>query len=380
MTLTRTHTLLAICALALPIPAAIAGCGDDDDSSDVDPQEVLEATFNNEASISSGNVDLTLSASAEGDEGGSFDASLSGPFQGDPDNPNTLPQLDWTLNVGGEGGGQSLDFEAGAVLTEDNAFVEYGGEAYEVGSKDFQQAKQQLESQAESSGEELGFSEAFRQGCEQSVRQQGGDPSTCDFDVSGWLTNQSSEGTEDVEGVETNHVSGDVNVEQALNDIGAIAAGLPQAQTAPFDLNNLGQLSTAVEEASFDVYSGVDDDLLRKLEFSLAIDPSAIAAGAEVSVSSVNLDFSLTLSGVNEDQTIEAPSDAQPISELRDQLNLGDLGLQVPGLGSGAGGLDDLGGGGAGGGAGSDAAQAYLDCISQAQTAEDQAACASELQ
>jgi hypothetical protein len=380
VTVTRTHTLLAICALALPVPAALAGCGDDDDASDVDPQEVLESTFNNESSISSGNVDLSLSASAEGDEGGSFEASLSGPFQGDPDNPNTLPQLDWTLNVGGEGGGQSLEFEAGAVVTDDNAYVEYGGKAYEVGSERFQKAKQQLESQAERTGGEVGFSEAFRQGCEESVRQQGGDPSTCDFDVSGWLANQTSEGTEEVEDVETNHVSGDVNVEQALNDIGGIAAGLPEAQSAQFDFNNLGQLSTAVEEASFDVYSGVDDDLLRRLEFSLAIDPSAISAGAEVPVSSVNLDFSLTLIDVNEEQTIEAPSDARPIGELRDQLNLGDLGLQVPGLDSGAGGLGDLGGGGGGGGAGSDAAQAYLDCISQAQTAQDQAACASELQ
>jgi hypothetical protein len=380
--LTSTRTLLAICALALPIPAAIAGCGDDDDggSSDADPQQVLEETFNNETSITSGNVDLSLSLSAEGEQGGSFEAGLGGPFQGDPENPNTLPQLDWTVTASGEGGGQSVDFEGGAVVTSDNAFIEYGGEAYEVGSEDFLAAKEQLEASAGSSEtEELSFSEAFQQGCEQAARQQGGDPSTCDFDVSAWLTNQTTEGTEEIDGVETDHVSGDLNVEQALNDIGGIAAGFPQAAQAPFDLNNLGQLSEAVEEASFDIYSSVDDRLLRKLEFNLALDPAAIAAGATVPVESVDLGFSLTLSGVNEDQTIEAPSDARPISELSEQLNLGDLGLQVPGLG-GSGGLEGLGGGGAGGGAGSDAAQQYLDCISQAQTAEDQAACASELQ
>jgi hypothetical protein len=382
--LTRIRTLLAICAFALPIPAVIAGCGDDDSGNDVDPQEVLDATFSNESSITSGDVDLSLSVSAEGDEGASFEASLAGPFQGDPDNPNTLPQLDWTVTASGEGGGQSIDFEGGAVVTEDNAYVEYGGEAYEVGTEDFQAAKEQLEASA-GENEDLGFSEAFQQGCEQSVQQQGGDPSTCDFDVSAWLTNQSSEGTEDVEGIETNHVSGDVDVEQALTDIGGIAAGLPGADQAGFDLNSLGQLSAAVEEASFDIYSGVEDDLLRKLEFNLAVDPSAIAAGAAVPVESVDVGFSLTFSGVNDEQTIEAPSDAKAISELSDQLNLGDLGLQLPGLGGSdlGGGLDDLGAGGGGGGGGaggSDAAQAYLDCISQAQTADDQAACASELQ
>jgi hypothetical protein len=376
--LTRIRTLLAICAIALPVPAAIAGCGDDDDSSgasDADPQQVLDATFDNENSISSANVDLDLSVSAEGDEGGSFEASLTGPFQGDPDNPNTLPQLDWTLTATGEGGGQSLDFEGGAVVTEDNAYVEYGGTAYEVGSENFQAAKKDLEAGAPAE-ENLGFSEAFRRGCEESVRQQGGDPSSCDFDVSAWLTNQTTEGTEDVEGTETTHVSGDLNVEQVLTDIGGIAAGFPQAQQAPFDFNNLGQLSTAVEDASFDVYSSVEDNTLRKLEFNLAIDPSALSAGTEVPVNSVNVGFTLTLSGVNEEQTIEAPSDAQPIEELGAQLNLGALGLQVPELGGG--GVPNIGGGGRGG-AGSDAAQAYLECISQAQTAEDQAACASEL-
>jgi hypothetical protein len=377
--LTRIRSLLAICAVALPIPAAIVGCGDDDDSSgssDADPQQVLDATFNNENTISSANVDLDLSVSAEGDEGGSFAASLTGPFQSDPQNPNTLPQLDWTLTATGEGGGESFDFEGGAVVTEDNAYVEYGGAAYEVGSENFQEAKKGLEAGAPAD-ENLGFSEAFRQGCEQSVRQQGGDPSSCDFDVSAWLANQTTEGTEDVEGTETTHVSGDLNVEQVLTDLGGIAAGLPEAQQAPFDFNNLGQLSTAVEDASFDVYSSVEDNTLRKLEFNLAIDPSAIAAGSEVPVDSINVGFALTLGEVNEDQTIEAPSDAQPIEDLAGQLDLGGLGLQVPGFG---GGIPDVGGGSAGGGAGNDAAQAYLDCISQAQTAEDQAACASELQ
>jgi hypothetical protein len=372
---TRIRTLLAICAVALPIPVAIAGCGDDDNtgSSDADPQQVLDATFDNENRISSANVDLNLSLSAEGQQGGSFEAGLTGPFQGDPDNPNTLPQLDWTLTATGDG----LDFEGGAVVTEDNAYVEYGGTAYEVGSEDFLATKEEIESQA-SEDQNLGFSEAFQQGCEQAARQEGGDPSTCDFDVSAWLTNQTTEGTEDVEGTETTHVSGDLNVEQVLTDFGGIVAGFPQAQAAPFDFNNLGQLSTAVEEASFDVYSSVDDNTLRKLEFNLAIDPSAISAGTGVPVDSANVGFSLTLSEVNEEQTIEAPSDAQPIDELAGQLDLGGLGLQLPGL---DGGVPDIGGGGGGGGgAGSDAAQAYLECISQAQTAEDQAACASELQ
>jgi hypothetical protein len=49
--LIRLRTLFAVCALALLVPAAIAGCGGDDDSSDVDPQTVLDETFNNDTKV-----------------------------------------------------------------------------------------------------------------------------------------------------------------------------------------------------------------------------------------------------------------------------------------------------------------------------------------
>ena len=94
----RFRNLLAVCALALPIPAAIAGCGGDS-GSDVDPQTVLDDTFNNDQKVSSGDLSLSFNGSADGAAGGSFEASLEGPFQGDPDNPNAIPQLDFTGKV-----------------------------------------------------------------------------------------------------------------------------------------------------------------------------------------------------------------------------------------------------------------------------------------
>ena len=79
--MTRIRTFAAVCALALPIPAVIAGCGGDDSSSE-DPQTVLDETFNNDTQVTSGDLSLTASVSADGDQGGSFEASLNGPFQG----------------------------------------------------------------------------------------------------------------------------------------------------------------------------------------------------------------------------------------------------------------------------------------------------------
>jgi hypothetical protein len=368
--LIRLRTLLAICALALPIPAAAVGCGGDDTGGDEDPQEVVDATFGNEEKVTDANVDLTVGVSAEGDQSASFDLSLTGPIQGDPDDPNAIPQLDWTLSASGEGGGQSIDFEGALVVTEDNAYVEYQDQAYEVGTDQFAQLKDQLESQAKTSSEQSAGA-SFQEGCEQALKQAGGtNPSACDIDFGSWLTNLSNEGNGDVEGTDTIHISGDANVEQILTDIGEIAASVPQAQSSSVDLSQLGQFAAAVPEASMDVYSGADDNLLRKLDVSLTIDPSEIAAGPEVPVDSINVDFSLTLSDVNTgSKTIEAPSNAKPIEDLVGQIP------GRSGLGGSALPITPGGGGGTGGSAGS---AAYQDCIAKAQTLQDLNKCTNE--
>ena len=148
--MTRIRTFAAVCALALPIPAVIAGCGGDDASSE-DPQTVLDETFNNDTQVTSGDLSTDrFDVSADGDQGGSFEASLNGPFQGDPDNANAVPQLDWTASRSGSGAGQSIDFDGGLVVTDDNAYVEYKDQAYEVGTNAYNELVQQIEAQAQS--------------------------------------------------------------------------------------------------------------------------------------------------------------------------------------------------------------------------------------
>jgi hypothetical protein len=365
--LTRIRTLLVVCAFALPIPAVIAGCGGDDSSSE-DPQTVLDETFNNDTQVSSGDLALTASVNAEGDQGGSFEASLSGPFQSDPDNPNTLPQLDWTASVSGSGAGQSIDFSGGLVVTTDNAYVEYNDQAYEVGSKDFTQLRDQLEAQAGTAtgGDTPG---SFQEGCQQALEQAGAtDTSGCDIDLTSWLTNLTNEGTEDVGGASTVHISGDADVDQILTDIGNLASSIPGASAQGFDPSQLSLVSGAIDDASIDVFSGTDDHILRKLEVSLGIDPAAIAAGTAIPVSNITIDFSIEIDGVNEDQTITAPEGAKPISDL-----LGSFGIDPSALGGALGGsLPGAGGGGAG------SSGDYLQCLQQATTPAEINDCASQ--
>jgi hypothetical protein len=374
--LTRTRPLFAAAVLALSVPAAIAGCGGGDE--DQDPQEVIEATFNNEEQVTSGVLDFSVDLSAG--EQGSFEAGLSGPFQGVEGDPTALPQLDLTGSVTGDGGGQSLDFEGGIILTEDNGFVEYQGETYEVGTETFNQFKEAAEASAQQSQTQEGedASATFQEGCEQAVEAQGGDPAACDFDLEGWFTNLTNDGTEDLDGTETTHVSGDVDVTQMLEDIVGIASSVPGAQ-GQVDEAQVDQISQAISEASFDLYSGTEDDLLRQLDVNVSIDPSQIEGAALLPVESVDFGLSVGISDVNESQTIEAPADAQPIEDLLGQFGVSGLGPLggLEGLGGTGGGSGLEGLEGAGGGGNSDA---YLQCIEDAGSdPEAAAACINEL-
>jgi hypothetical protein len=357
--------LFVLAVLALAIPAAVAGCGGDDTSSQ-DPQTVLDETFNNDTKVSSGDLSLTASVSADGDQGGSFEASLGGPFQGDAGDQAAIPQLDWTATASGSGAGQSIDFSGGLVVTTDNAYVVYNDQAYEVGSDAFNQLKTQFEAQAQAAGGSSAQG-TFQEQCAAAIEQAGGDASACNFDLSSWITNLTNEGSEDVGGASTIHISGDANVDQILTDIGNLASSVPNASSSGFDPSQLSLVSGAVTNASIDVFSGTDDHVLRKLEANLTIDPSAIApSGTALPVSNITVSFAVEIDGLNEPQTIEAPAGAKPISQL-----FSDIGIDPSALGGALGATS--------GGGSSSSGGAYLQCVQQATTPAEINDCASQL-
>jgi hypothetical protein len=353
--LTRIRNRFAIVAAICILPFALAACGGGGGSED--PQQVLDQTFDNQTKVTSGHLDLSLSGSAEGQQSGNLTATIDGAFQTEQDNPAAFPQLDLNAKLDASGAGQSFSFQGGLVATKDNAYVEYQGQAYEVGSELFGR-----------------FTQAYEQATRQAKAAQGGQSSSF-FDQFGidprnWLTNVSNEGDEEVEGADTTHIHGDADVKRIFSDLGKIAARAPGGapQISP---DQLDQVESAIKEASVDVYSGKDDHLLRKLSLSLTVVPPE---SANTQVSSVSLDFSLTLSDVNEAQSIEAPSGAKPISSLLQQLGIGGVG-PLGSLGSTGGG----GAPGAGSGGGGAASQAYLNCIQNAQTAAEFNKCGQSL-
>jgi hypothetical protein len=347
--LTRIRTLVAVLAIALPVPVVLAGCGGSS-SNNEDPQKVLDETFNNPTKITSGTLGISLDGSAQGQQSGSFKASISGPFQAEENDPTAFPQFDLTADVSGSSGGPSISFNGSLIATKDNAYVEYQNQAYEVGTDVFKQ-----------------FTQSYAQAAQQNQAKKG--QSVFDrfgIDPSTWLTNVSNEGTTDVEGTDTIHVHGDADVAKIFSDLQKASQQTAGASGSQLTPQQLDQIQSAVKNASIDVYSGTDDHLLRKLALSLQIAPPA---GTGATVSTVNVDFSITFSDVNQPQTITAPSNSKPISVLLNQLGIPGL----PGIGGSTGGFGVPGGSG---GAGS---SAYQNCINNASSSADFQKCAQKL-
>lgn len=332
----RLRNLLALAAL-LALATALAACGGggDNGGGGEDPQKVLDETFSPNAKLESADVDASFSIDVEGDNGGHFEASLSGPIDG---HGNGIPKFDLTAKASGEGGGQNIDFEGGLISTGDAGYVSYQGTDYQLSPQVFGFVKQ-----------------VFENAQQQSPSQQ---PSGLPK-IKSFLTNLTDEGTDDVEGTETNHVSGDVDVQKLVDvlkpfaeragSLGAAGAQVP----SPAQLDQLAQI---LKDASFDLYSGTDDHLLRKLDLNFDLEqpggPGKVTIGLDI-----------TLGSVNEPQTVEAPSNPKPLNDLLQQLGIG-------------GGLGSLGLSGSGGGAsapGTNAAQ--INCLAKAKTPAEAARC-----
>jgi hypothetical protein len=366
--LSRFRLLLAITVL-VALATALVACGGDDDEGGAgeDPQTVLNQTFSGDnEKVESGNLSLTLDVDVSGDEDATIDAELSGPFEDQGE--GKVPKFALTVNVSGSGGDDDFSFDGGLTSTGDAAFVSYQGSDYEVDQSLFDQFAQQIEAGAGQQGQ----NEERTQQLLDALGVQ--EPTEL-------LTNLTNEGTEDVEGTETVHISGDLDVDRTVEAVkgligNASLLGQLGGDTGELpDPDQLDQVKDAVKEAHFDLYSGVDDHILRRLGVTLSI---------EAEGDSADIGFEFTLSEVNEPQTIEAPANPKQFRDL-----LSDLGVPAAALGQlgGALGGDALGGGGGGGGGGgaptlpstpdADAAQRYLNCISQADTAADLQQCQS---
>jgi hypothetical protein len=355
--LTRIRSLIAI-AVALACGLLVAACGGGGNNED--PQQVLHQTFSNPTPIHSGTFDLDLRIdSSGGTNSGKFEAKLGGKFQSR--GPGQFPLFDFDISLHGEGGTQSFTGSGGLTSTGNAAFVKFQGTEYAVPQSLYQEfvtTYAQLQNQSKSqSSQGAGLLQALG------------------IDVSKWLTDLKNEGTEDVEGTNTIHISGKANVPQLVDDLKKIAqrAGSAAGNVNPAEFD---VLKSTIQSGDVDINSGVDDKLLRRLQLDFDLKPPAGTPGAPDSVS---VFLQLNLADVNKPETIAAPANAQPLKNLLDRygINLGNLGNTLRGGVGSSGALPESGGSTTAPSA--SATQRYQQCLQQATGVQALQQCAAIL-
>jgi hypothetical protein len=337
----------AIIVLGAALGAAflIAACGGGGGNNE-DPTQVLRETFTNDKSITSGTFDLDFKVDANGgDNEGNLEAKIGGPFQGQP---GKFPQFAMDVSLKAEGGSQSFSGSGGLTSTGTGAFVNFQGTEYSVPQELFDQ-----------------FTSTYAQLQAQSGSQTQGTGLLASLGINpvNWLTDLSNEGTEDIQGAQTIHISGKADVPRLVEDLKTIAAKAGSA-VGNIQPAQLDRLNSSVQSADFDIYTGEQDKILRRIKASIEVKPTAGTPGAP---DSVDIDFDLTFADVNKPQTIRAPSGAQPLSNLLNQFGISPstLGQSLRGSLGAGGALPQSGGSTTPPSNG--ATQAYLSCIQQAK-------------
>ena len=360
--------ILALFATLAVLATVFAACGGSDDGggSGDDPQQIVENA--SLEGVTSGNLDLSLHVKSKGKEGGDVDVELSGPFEAGGD--EELPQVELSADVSGVANGEDIDFEGGVTLLTDRAFIAYKGADYEVDPTTFGFLKSAFERSQQQSGEQ--------------------DITACQEAAEGIRFSQfadqlKNDGSADVDGTSTTKVSGDLNVDGAVDALIKLTedpACSSQLEAAgPLPIGELeeakGELSKAIEKAHVALYVG-DDNIVRKVDAELTIAPP------EAANEKVELELEMTLSGVNEEQSFSAPSSAKPLEALFEDLGVNPLELLEATEGGGLGDLLDgitggssSGGSSSGGGSDNDA---YTECLREAaKTATNLQKCANLL-
>jgi hypothetical protein len=337
----RARAIVALLALALAALAlAACGGGGGGGGGSNDAKALLKQTFTGAHKVKSGKANLQLSVDAQGSSQirGPIKLGVTGPFQSVAG--SALPQFDLAINAGAQGQG----IQAGLTSTGERLFVAFGGTAYEVPASLLDRLKQSLK----------------HPGQQGSAAKGKLDLAGLGLDPLGWLKGATVTGKETLGGVETEHITAQLDVGALLGDVDKLLAKVSQqglgataGRQIPSSIpaNVRADIESAVKNATVEVWTGAADKTLRKIALALTVEPK------RGSLKRVDIAFSLELQDLNQPQTIKAPASSRPLSELLGQFQ----GLLGGSLGGGSSSIPGLGGGSGGGGSTSGGATKRVD-------------------
>jgi hypothetical protein len=263
--------------------AALVGCGGGGSG---EANGILSRTAANLGSIRSGDLTLRLIVSPRDGTKGRVGFELHGPFAL---RRGSLPvaRIRYTQIAGAREGTATF------VSTGAKAYALANGKAYELPAS----ATEQVRSAAAGLG--------------------GAGNGLGTFHVESWFDHPKVEGTDEVGGTETDHVTADLDVVAAANGLLDLVRGLGR-DVPRIEGQQAKQLQDAVESSSIDVWSGTQDRLLRRLllkaDLGLEVPKSLRRALGEVVGAKV--EFELAVANPNEPVTVEPPANPLPPSAL----------------------------------------------------------------
>jgi hypothetical protein len=233
-------------------------------SSPAAPQELLRAGLTPDA-LESASFDGSLSFSSRGDRNV---ISTSGAFE--LGGAKEMPKVDVQVSLRVQS--MKLNATGGFVTTGDRAWFTRGNTGYAVPQEAWTKIVKARESGTAAAA----------------------DAPKLNVDPSGWLRNVKSEGTEQMDGVQVTHVSGDVNSAKAITDLAKAMSDASPLPNAEQRLRRGG-----LTEGHLDAWVG-DDRIVRRVSLEMS--------GRGDGGRRVDAAFDLQLSGVNKPQSITRPA------------------------------------------------------------------------
>ena len=256
--------------------------------------------------IDSGRVDVAVDLTLDGVsqlDGRPISLQISGPFSRGPGHQLSA---DLTLTLSAA----QSNVTAGLVIVGGTAYLGLGGHYYKIDA-----GPRSAEGATGATGATGGDG-----GILKALRGLGLDPRS-------WLSSPHIVGRADVGGVTTQHLHALINVPHVVDDLAALIGPIAGGATGATGTSGargasgpamaaLMLIESAITSATVDVYTGVGDHVVRRVQIAIAFTVPSIASGALDGLTGGSLNIEATLTDLNQPQSISPPADAQPESKL----------------------------------------------------------------
>lgn len=300
----RTRSLRCVLALLLPVAVSLllAACGGSSDQA----LKLLRQTFAGRHRISSGKAALVVTVKPLGTSAvkGPITLRLGGPFENL--GSGRLPASAFSISLAAMGTNATITI----ISTGVSGYVSFQGQSYKLPQETFQRL--------ESSFGQLGSAPGA--GGSGILGRLGIQPQR-------WLVNPQIAGDEGVNGINTTHIRAGIDVGALLSDLNrfltrAASLGVAGASSLPRGISaaTRRQIASEIMNPTFNVWTGVADKTLRRLEIDLTL-----RVGGQLSLllgRSAAIDLTMQYADLNQPQTITAPTKLQPYGQFQDKLRV----------------------------------------------------------